>query len=83
MSRDHELASKLFAAWQKANVDALQAERELEKISGAFLAGKGPVPDAAQQKKVKDLRKLANERLADALDAIDIAAGKPPRGSRP
>jgi len=66
-----EQYARLIAAWKEADDAAQRAQAELDVTLDNFVRKSGPLPTDDQRKAVRELRKLASERLAEALRYID------------
>lgn len=56
--------------WREANDEARVAENVLSRMWQDYIDKRGPAPDAGQIEEVYELRRMANEKLAQAASAV-------------
>ena len=71
------LARKAYEAWQQAEASARLAEAELAAAWKKFNARTGPAPDESLMSEVSRRRKVANERLLEAMASMAEARRAP------
>jgi hypothetical protein len=76
MQRDNnEQYGKLIASWKEADTAVRQAQDALDAELEKFINEDGPVPTEAQRTAVRELRRVASDRLADVLSHLAKRAG--------
>jgi hypothetical protein len=76
MERDNnEQYGKLIASWKEADTAVRHAQDALDAELEKFINEDGPVPTEAQRTAVRELRRVASDRLADVLSHLAKRAG--------
>lgn len=61
--------------WREANDEARVAENVLSRMWQDYMDKRAPAPDATQIEEVNELRRIANEKLAQAARAVNTLHG--------